>query len=187
MTLRYRVGKIMNNKTKGAVAIVIFIVTAANFTGVFDGSFHWRRYIPKSFISVSIPYEAVEYNGHHYHVYDDFVQTWSDAEDFCESQGGHLAIIGSDEENNRVYKIMRDSGYKTAYIGLSDEHLTGVWLWTNGESIDYAHWMSDYTPAPVPGYQYALYLSDKEGRWGVDTFRRTSPDDKIAFICEWDE
>ena len=177
----------MSNNKKGIIAVIVFLAVVANFIGFSFDNIHWRQYLPKGIIGVSIPYEAVEYKGHHYHVYDDFVASWNDAEDFCESKGGHLVAINDEEENNRVYKIMRDSGFKTAYIGFYDPKATGVWGWINGEPVSYTHWMSDTTPAPVRNYQYALYLEDKDGRWGMDTFTRHSPDDKIAFICEWDE
>lgn len=61
-----------------------------------------------------------------------------------------MVAIGSDEENNRVYKAMRDFEYKITCRDLLDETLIGVCLWTSGDSSIYVHWMSDYTPAPVP-------------------------------------
>ncbi len=55
--------------------------------------------------SANIPNGAVEYNGHYYYVYSNTCKTWEQAKRYCESLGGHLAIIDDSEENTHVYQI----------------------------------------------------------------------------------
>lgn len=46
-------------------------------------------------------------------------QTWEQAQKWCKKQGGHLAIVSSDEENAFLYLIMVGIGEQNAYIGCS--------------------------------------------------------------------
>ena len=76
---------------------------------------------------------------HRYQIFKG-VRTWKEAKVFCEVLGGHLATPTTDEENQFVYRFMRDSGYLTAYFGLSDEKRVGDWIWVTGEPFEYTNW-----------------------------------------------
>ncbi|MBR2143106.1 C-type lectin domain-containing protein [Anaerovibrio sp.] len=71
-------------------------------------------------VNRNIPSGAKKYAGHYYFVYANICNTWEAAEKYCESIGGHLAVINDYEENKMVYDIMKEFGYKSAYFGLSD-------------------------------------------------------------------
>ena len=67
-------------------------------------------------------------NGHRYHVYaPESVTTWAEAVAYCEGQGGHLATIASQRENDDVYGYLRLVGCAEAYIGLTDAETEGEW------------------------------------------------------------
>ena len=179
----------MNKVVTGFFVIVVLVVAAIKLTDNHSGgSFHWRAYVPKFLIGVSIPYEAVEFNNHHYHVYADVALTWDEAEDFCESKGGHLAVISSEDENKRLYKIMRDSGYDNAYIGLSNVKLENVWSWINGEPISYTYWANG-SPVTTRGFNYARFFKNSDAQWNCGNFKRSgnNQNEPLIFICEWDE
>ena len=58
---------------------------------------------------------AVKWNGHWYKHVTNFV-SWTEAEKECESMGGYLVIIDSEEENDFV-------------VNLASKVLANFWLW----------------------------------------------------------
>ena len=60
--------------------------------------------VPVADDAVNIPEEALYYGGNYYWVYEyGTAVTWEEAEEFCEKQGGHLAVITSDELNDMLF------------------------------------------------------------------------------------
>ncbi|KAL1763486.1 C-type lectin domain family 4 member F [Sigmodon hispidus] len=57
------------------------------------------------------------------------VKSWHEAENFCVSQGAHLASVTSKEEQAFLVKST-----STAYhwIGLTDQGMNGNWYWVDG-------------------------------------------------------
>lgn len=62
----------------------------------------------------------LEWNGHYYAIYDN-VLSWSEAVAFCESQGGHMATIASQEENDALFAFIKEMGYESVYFGYCDD------------------------------------------------------------------
>jgi len=129
---------------------------------------------------------------HHYRIYKG-VPTWVEAKAFCDVLGGHLATLTTAEENEFVYQFMRDSGFLTAYFGLSDEERTGNWEWVTGEPFAYSNWHPG-EPSRSPRERYGMYLYlHTEGTWNDSHFYETGYpigsgiDRGCSFICEWDE
>lgn len=130
-----------------------------------------------------VPQDAAEFNGHYYYVYDiDTVATWEDAKEYCESQGGYLATITSQEEDEFLYSYITDMGYNSVLFGLSDTDQDNVWTWVTGEPFSYENWASG-EPNRQGGYEhYGMYYEkNKNGTWN-DGSGKTCP-----FLCEWGE
>ncbi len=83
---------------------------------------------------ISMGFTPYEYNGHYYGIYTN-QSSWEDAETFCESWGGHLAIINDADENTALYDYMKSQGYDYAFFGLSDSDTEETWVWVNGEGV----------------------------------------------------
>ncbi|XP_055010345.1 lactose-binding lectin l-2-like [Boleophthalmus pectinirostris] len=68
--------------------------------------------------------------------------TWADAEIYCLSQGAHLVSIHSLAEHNFVKSLIRnfDQALGRTWIGLSDIHKEGTWLWTDGCPVVFTKW-----------------------------------------------
>ena len=130
-----------------------------------------------------IPSDAFEYNGHSYYVFSDICETWEDAEKYCESLGGYLAVINNDDENTAVYDIMKQQGYESAYFGYTDVEEDGNWHWINGKNSSYTNW-NRYEPSD--GF-YAMFYWKWEYTWNDGTFDDKTDNGGMAFICEWDE
>ncbi len=66
-----------------------------------------------------------------------FNATWTDAEAYCQSHGGHLVSIESISENNFLAgQLMNQS----AFIGLNDRLQEGRLEWSNGSPSSFRNW-----------------------------------------------
>ncbi|XP_038156179.1 lactose-binding lectin l-2-like [Cyprinodon tularosa] len=68
--------------------------------------------------------------------------TWADAELHCLSEGGNLVSIHSLEEHNFVNFMIKsfDPSQAFTWIGLSDIHKEGSWMWSDGSKVDFRYW-----------------------------------------------
>ena len=77
--------------------------------------------------TVSIPEGALHYDGNYYWVYENgTVASWKEAEEYCEEQGGHLAVITSGELNDMLFAYVQSKGYKTAFLDIAMKELTEI-------------------------------------------------------------
>uniref|UniRef100_F6U4F7 C-type lectin domain family 4 member F n=2 Tax=Equus TaxID=9789 RepID=F6U4F7_HORSE len=68
------------------------------------------------------------YSGSLYY-FSDVKKSWQEAENFCVSQGAHLASVTSKEEQKFLTQTTSDSYY---WIGLTDRGTEGSWRWVDG-------------------------------------------------------
>lgn len=133
----------------------------------------------------NIPKDALQYNGHYYYIYD-LNYGWDEAKAYCESLGGYLATITSQEENDAVFEYMNDQGYKSAYFGYTDEDTEGIWKWVTGETSSYSNWSSGEPNGENPNEDYAMfYYKYTTGKWNDGDFGGSTVGRDTAFICEW--
>ncbi|XP_036948897.1 lactose-binding lectin l-2-like [Acanthopagrus latus] len=68
--------------------------------------------------------------------------TWADAELYCVSEGANLVSIHSREEEDFVKSLVKnfDHGEGPTWIGLSDIHKDGRWMWSDGCAVDFVFW-----------------------------------------------
>ena len=131
---------------------------------------------------------SVNPTGHQYEVYEhDSVTTWEEAKAFCENLGGHLAIISSQEENDYVYNLMRESGYENAYFGLTDKEEEGNWICVDGTPAEYLNWNAEEPSNSYSGENYAMfYYKYTDGTWNDGDFDVDTQNGGRAFICEFE-
>ncbi|XP_032364724.1 galactose-specific lectin nattectin-like [Etheostoma spectabile] len=69
-------------------------------------------------------------------------KSWIDAENFCKAAGGHLASVHSEEEQVFLKTFINQvSGeYKRTWIGGFDSVQEGVWMWSDGSTLDFKRW-----------------------------------------------
>ena len=140
--------------------------------------------------------EPVPAQGHTYGFYDAKqygLDSYQEVADFCVEQGGHLAVINDQSENNYLFGLVRDNFANTAFFGYSDEWEEGNWWWY-GDSSNYENWTthSQHQPDNGSGYggdeDYAEFNyerntpSPNDGTWNDAPFR----DNTDRFICEWE-
>ena len=144
--------------------------------------------IEDSEIEVKIPEDALVYDGHSYYVFDNGMTSWSEAEQYCRSLGGYMAIINNSEENETLYNYVREEcGKKGAFFGYSDKEQEGTWVWYGDDQSTFEDWgiggSGDQEPNQDHVYSdYAQFLKDiKNGHWNDDLFGNYTS----AYICEW--
>lgn len=124
-----------------------------------------------------IPKEAIKYKGHHYLVFSDIGNTMEDAQQFCESMGGHLAEVGNDEMNERMYRLINDSGYDNEYF-----EKFGHYRMIPNEPVTYVK--ADQESNSEEELFYGLYY------WNYKNLTEDGTTDGTggnAFVCEWDK
>ncbi|MCD8214364.1 MAG: InlB B-repeat-containing protein [Clostridiales bacterium] len=82
------------------------------------------------------PIISIDYNGHTYTLYDDSL-TWNEANNYCNSMGGYLATITSENEQSLIESLLENGNKKQYWIGLTtiDEP-----EWVTGETFSYSNW-----------------------------------------------
>ncbi|XP_071527535.1 macrophage mannose receptor 1-like isoform X2 [Panulirus ornatus] len=72
--------------------------------------------------------------------------SWHEGEHWCSSHGGHLASIGSAEEQTAIYELpgLLDFSdvYDSVWVGLKLD-LDSEYYWTDGTVLDYIDWATD--------------------------------------------
>lgn len=133
------------------------------------------------------------YNGHRYRIYPDGM-TWTEAKAYCESLGGHLATITSQEEQNIVASLVL-SGDKNSYWLGGQKDSADNWSWIDGSTWSYTNWASG-----EPNYDWEdklmMYRLSDPATYSVPATWNNLPDNgtneeffalaNLGFVCEWD-
>ncbi|MBE6782706.1 MAG: zinc-ribbon domain-containing protein [Ruminococcaceae bacterium] len=145
---------------------------------------------------MSIPSDAVYYNGNYYKLYDEGM-TWDEAVAFCEETGGHLCTITNVNEQLHIESMM-NSGTKYTYW-LGGKSTDGVWSWITNEAFSYSNWATG-EPNHFNGTEDCLMIYNEPNQTNGSTFGswndltydcRCYGDDYFStdifgFICEWE-
>ena len=127
------------------------------------------------------------FQGHTYCVFDDSsIRTWEAAKEYCESIGGYMAVIGSQEENDALYTYIKNQKYDVVNFGYSDAEEEGEWKWVPQEQSTYTNWHESQPNDGRNGNyaQFATTISGVpgNGQWSDGYFGGYLG---YAFICEW--
>lgn len=122
--------------------------------------------------------KAAKYNGHIYALFTDTCY-WFDAYSRCESLGGHLVTITSEEEQSLITSLMQTIQYSgpTWIGGYTD---CEAWRWVTGEAFEYTHWIKG-NPDNANGNEWFAYLYNKQFEWND-----YPPTRNFAYICEFE-
>lgn len=136
-------------------------------------------------VEPGIPSTAIEFNGHYYQFYDKTGLNWEEAKKYCESIGGHLVTITSEEEQAFIISNIQNTQMKSYWAG--GLKVDSEWSWITGEDWDYTNW-NDGEPNNIRNREFYLQVYNT-GLWN-DTTIDMSPDatniSNSSFICEWD-
>lgn len=136
---------------------------------------------------ISAPADAARFEGHAYKFFPE-VLSWHRAKARCEEMGGHLATIGSREENDFVRNlalrgITRLGPLDGVWLGATDEHKEGAWEWVDGTGFSFTQWGPDQ-PNNKQNREHYLLLFLPKNEWSDQPNESTQ---HVAyFVCEWD-
>ncbi|MEK1930667.1 MAG: caspase family protein, partial [Pararhizobium sp.] len=167
-----------------------------------------RLYMPKDFAGMETDqrvWKAIDcdpwqekvygsFRGHMYVVIFARWTTWKSADMAAKRCSGHLATIGSKEENDFVVSLFSKDerlflmGFDGRYsyrdgpwIGLvQDENgrePKGGWRWVTGEALSFTKWLESKPNEHKPGDDFGKYFADASGRRDMKGMRVDSWDD----------
>ena len=70
----------------------------------------------------------------------DMKKTWTDAEEFCQQEGGNLVSVTSEAINEHIYKEKKRRDLSWLWLGGSDQDKEGVWKWSDGSLWEINNW-----------------------------------------------
>ena len=142
--------------------------------------------------------ELTEHSGHHYCICTrGDIDSFSDAENFCERIGGHLAVINDVYENAFLYDTyFGPYPHKTnsAYFGYTCENDGETWCWVDDSKSEYEGGYQNWKDGEPNCYNgkkeyYALFWHlDPDYTWNSGDFGKEPPEDgTVTFLIEWEE
>lgn len=102
---------------------------------------------------------VLEYNGHYYTL-TDTAMTWTQAESYAQTLGGHLVTINDQAEQEWVTDRF---GWAYPWIGLTEQATEGTWVWVSGEPVTYTNWASGEPYNNYGNDDYARMYTN--GKW----------------------
>ena len=173
-------------KTKGFTAFILAVVM---ITAIIPSVSAEEIIMPEE--NISIPVTTRIFNGHTYSLYDMGL-TWNAAKLYCESLGGYLATITSQEEQDFIETLTENAARNYYWLGGTDEETEGIWKWITGETFTYNKWSKGNPNNGQPeGENYTAILAankwQSKNEWN-DFSDNGSIDDietDFGFICEW--
>jgi len=133
-----------------------------------------------------------EYNNNNYY-YSTQRERWDDAQHICEDNGGNLASITSEDENDAIISLLQDllgdtnSNHSTAWIGYYISEGNNNFEWVSGDSASYTNWAPEEPNYSEEDLYVEIYLpiynneNELWGKWNnIDNHRR-------QFILEIEE
>jgi hypothetical protein len=132
------------------------------------------------------------FNGHNYKVFDEGI-SWYEAKRECESMGGHLATITSQEEQNFLAGMINKGNQVRYWLGGSDDAVEGEWSWVTDEAFTFTNWVygepnnqSSVGSGAPEGY---LEINKSNKQWNdlQNNGDSVEPLSDQGFICEWEE
>jgi len=133
--------------------------------------------------------EDWEKNGDHCYLWSTDKKNWTEAEDFCRKEGGHLASVHSNDTFAFVLEGMNRTGLQMAWLGGNDIEEEGTWKW-----VDCSPWNVTFTspfwangePNNAGGaeqclhhvFNYPPFRSSLYGKWNDEGCRREQ-----GFLC----
>ncbi|KAM7392700.1 hypothetical protein PAMA_007697 [Pampus argenteus] len=111
---------------------------------------------------------------------NDIKANWSYARSWCKDQGGELAIIDDQYENDFVSSYLKDLELPT-WIGLSDQLQENQYAWSDGVSpVLYTNWNNN-EPNNAGGAEHCVTITHNHlvsGKWNDDACHKDQ-----SFVC----
>ncbi|KAM9767031.1 galactose-specific lectin nattectin-like isoform 2-T2 [Menidia menidia] len=98
-------------------------------------------------------------------------KTWYAAEEFCNSEGAHLASVSDPRQENFLQGMIHRAGRTTGWLG--GFNLQGRWMWIDRAGLYYSHWYSQHSTSSHP----CMFLFSQHG-WS-----NSGCTSSLGFLC----
>lgn len=136
---------------------------------------------------LDVPADSRTFDGRYYKIYDTGYR-WDDVESLCESYGGHLLTITSEEESIFVKEYLQEGTKRCYWLGANDVEEEGTFVWVTGEPFEFTDWAPG-EPNNDGAEDYLEIETWNQHRWNdgeVDGDFGNYSQDNHGFICEWE-
>jgi hypothetical protein len=101
--------------------------------------------------------------------------SWTDAEQECVSQGGHLVSVTSDIKNTFIQSTVLYFTSGVFWIGGYKDVVRNKWRWSDGSRWSYTNWAAGQ---PVSA-SYCVYYDSSSGQWSA-----TDCGSEQTYLCD---
>jgi hypothetical protein len=116
---------------------------------------------------VSLLTGSVVYSGNGHSYYLTSLSTWTDAEAYATSIGGHLVTLRNAQEDSWVYStFIGVDGSQNLWYGLNDAKTEGTFVWSSGETSTYRNWGSTEPSNTGGSEDYVRCFEPSSPNWG---------------------
>ncbi|KAL1256001.1 hypothetical protein QQF64_014062 [Cirrhinus molitorella] len=105
------------------------------FSAALQVMHHWTQNLSKALNDSACPKDW-EYHAGKCYLFSTNKLNWTDSRDACISDGGHLVIINSRDEQEFLIDIVGSKYKEDFWIGLTDEKEEGQWLWVDNTKLN---------------------------------------------------
>lgn len=127
------------------------------------------------------------YENKFYYLFDEYL-TWEQAKTYCETLGGHLATVNSEQEFDFLKNFVADGAKDSYLLGGTDIQTEGQWKWITDEPFVADAWQpwNDGEPNNGQGSYEEDYIEiyKATGKW--NDFMGVSANKTCGFICEFE-
>ena len=129
---------------------------------------------------VACPQDWEENKGHCY-LWSKTKQNWTNAEQMCIKNEGHLASITDQNIDNYIWNKIQTTTERSVWVGGTDKEEEGTWKWSDGSVWDFTNW-----PAKPNNYkkQHCLAIMKMKPYSTIkDGWHDTWCDHDHRFVC----
>lgn len=163
-------------------------ITHLYFTDSIGQTFSFTGIIPYIYLNDEInEIDSIVNNNHKYVLYNHEF-TWTEAKEWCESQGGHLVTIGDSEEWEAVKELLSQNGGIPVWLGGERIKDTNNFKWVDDTPFSFEDWEEG---EPNNTNENENYIGTNNGNYYLDCYLwndyNNNPTRIGGFICEYDE
>ena len=129
--------------------------------------------------------KKTDFSGHTYQAFDRSL-SWKEAEEYCESIGGHLAVITSDEENQFIASLINNGKTYHYWLGGSIDSKNNFSRVTH-EKPQYTNWSQFVTEEETVNTDHIAMQQhyEKWDKHSDETYNKYKKN--YGFVCEWEK
>ena len=103
--------------------------------------------------------------GDHCYFYSTDKESWNDAEEYCQEEGGHLASVNTPAIQEYVLDELTRRSMNSAWFGGNDIEEEGVWMWTDSTPWEFTSWGPGQPSNANGGGNQDCLQYDMEWKW----------------------